>query len=452
MSVSYKTHWDQFLQSVKKQTSSIAFENWIAPIQFLKEEEEAIFLQVPNIFVQEYLLENYKRDLSALFPVQTNGEPAVQFVVQTEAPSKNALEFPTSTLNLAAQAHFSKSTSLLNERYTFENFIEGKHNQFAKSAAIQAVSNRASHYNPLFIYGEVGVGKTHLLHAMSHYLQKKNRNIPIQCITTEFFVNHLVEHLREKSLGEMKRKYRSLRILLLDDIQILQNRNFEEELLHTFESLIRQKSQVVITSDISPDDLNLSARIKDRMEWGLICQITAPDLETRAAILQDKAEKRNILLDQELIFFIAEHVQGSIRLLEGVVNKLSAYSHLLQKKIDHDLVAHVLPKMDLCTKEEQKVRVHHIFSLIERSFQIDQRLLCGEGRKKEVAKARQIAMYLAKKWIQAPLVSIASQFNRKHSTLIHAHHQIVKEMNKDSSFQKEIEKLEENLFGPECER
>ena len=235
---------------------------------------------------------------------------------------------------------------LLNHLYTFQNFIEGPSNQFVKSAAFGVASHPGRSYNPLFIHGGVGLGKTHLLHGIGHYILSHNKKLKIGCITTEGFINDLVEHLKSKSLDKMKRYYRTLDILLVDDIQFLQNRaNFEEEFCNTFETLINKNKQIVITSDKPPSQLKLSERLIARMEWGLVANIGTPDLETRVAILQHKAEQRGIKIPSRVAFFIAEHIYNNVRQLEGAINRLSAYCRMMHEEVTEKVAEETLSEM-----------------------------------------------------------------------------------------------------------
>ncbi len=281
--------WSEFLEFIGERCSATEFENWFAPIRVLEWKRDRIRLEVPNIFVQEYLLDNYKKDLRAFLPLKSSGEPAV--TLSSPRPKRKPalpLQLPTMKhLRAGSRSRLPASHEMkLNPFYTFENFIEGPANQFVKSAAMGVAARPCKSYNPLFIHGGVGLGKTHLLHAIGHHIREHNKKLRVHCITTEGFINDLVDNLRNKSMDRMKRFYRSLDVLMVDDIQFLQSRlNFEEEFCNTFESLINQSKQIVITSDKPPGQLKLSERMVARMEWGLVAHIGIPDLETRVAIL-----------------------------------------------------------------------------------------------------------------------------------------------------------------------
>ncbi|MCK4934367.1 MAG: chromosomal replication initiator protein DnaA, partial [Simkaniaceae bacterium] len=297
-----KESWAQFLEFIEQRCTKVEFANWFAPIKLISQESDQVVLEVPNIFIEEYLRDNYKEDLAAFLPVDAKGKPLITFMIATskqEKPKAVKIDPPKPKDD---RPHFK-----LNDLYVFENFIEGPSNQFIKSAALGVAVKPGKSYNPLFIHGGVGLGKTHLLHAIGHYVKQHHRKMRVHCITTEGFINDLVSHLRNKSIDKMKRFYRTLDILLVDDIQFLQNRfNFEEEFCNTFESLINQNKQIVVTSDKPPGDLKLSERMIARMEWGLVAHVGMPDLETRVAILQHKASLKNVKIPSDVAFFIAE--------------------------------------------------------------------------------------------------------------------------------------------------
>ncbi len=440
--------WNLFLQFVKTHCSATAFGNWLAPINVIEFSSTSITLEVPNIFVQEYLLANYKKDLAAFLPVNANGEPAITFAVAAKAKAPN-IHTPTATtteISREEQDAWKAQQAKLNENYTFETFIEGPANQFVKSAAI-GVANRPAHsYNPLFIHGGVGLGKTHLLHSIGHNIMQHHKKLRVQCITTEAFINDLVDNLRNKSVDRMKRFYRSdVDILLVDDIQFLQNRlNFEEEFCNTFETLIHQNKQIVITSDKPPAQLKLSERIVARMEWGLVAHVGIPELETRVAIIQHKAQQKGLKLTNEIAFFIAEHIYGNVRQLEGAINRLSAHSRLLNVQITQELIETILREM-LQSTPRQRISVEQIFKSVAAVFQVRISDLKSAGRTKEVALPRQVAMYLACKMIKESLQILASYFGRTHSTLLHACKCIEKRISADDMLRRQIGMVEKNI-------
>ncbi len=437
--------WSQFLSYVEERCSAAEFENWLAPIQVLDASHDEITLEVPNIFVQEYLLDNYKRDLVAFLPTRVNGEPAIVFKISDSKKPSPIVEFKEPTPAREEESH-NEPTSSLNSFYTFENFIEGPSNQFVKSAALGVAARPGRSYNPLFIHGGVGLGKTHLLHAIGHEVREKNKKLRVQCVTTEGFINDLVDNLRNKSVDKMKRYYRSLDILLIDDIQFLQSRkNFEDELCNTFEALINQNKQIVITSDKPPGQLSLSERMIARMEWGLVAHVGIPDLETRVAILQHKADQKGFRIPQKVAFFIAEHIYNNVRQLEGALNRLNAYSRLMGIEVSEEMVEKTLSEL-LQHAPSKKISVENILKSVSTMYDVPIRDLRGTSRTKDIAFPRQVAMYLAKELINESLNKLASNFGGKtHSTLLHAWKKIAEQVEKDDRLKRQIQMARRNL-------
>jgi chromosomal replication initiator protein len=435
--------WTQFLDFVKTRCSATAFGNWLTPIRVAKSTPEEIVLEIPNIFVKEYLLSNYKAELCSFLPINAEGEPAVTFVVAAAikmAPSAPAM------LPREVQAVKNDSVVKLNSNYRFDNFIEGPANQFVKSAAFGTASRPGLSYNPLFIHGGVGLGKTHILHSIGHHVLENHKKLRVQCITTEAFINDLVDNLRNKSVDKMKRYYRSdVDVLLVDDIQFLQNRlNFEEEFCNTFETLINQNKQIVITSDKPPSQLKLSERMVARMEWGLVAHLGIPELETRVAILQHKAQQRGLNIPNKIAFFIAEHIYNNIRQLEGAVNRLCAQCRLLDLNITEEIVEKSLREM-LQHAPQKKISVEQILKSVATIFQVRVSDLKGSGRTKEIALPRQVAMYLALKLIKESLQTLGTYFGRTHSTLLHACKNIEKRLANDETLRRQISMIEHNI-------
>lgn len=433
--------WTQFLKFAKTRCSLAAFGNWLAPIRVLETTDEGISLEVPNIFVQEYLLANYKKDLCAFLPVTPSGEPAIQFVVA--APKKVSLSsIPVTPPSPSAESSSGEKPAQpefkLNPHYRFENFIEGPANQFVKSAGMGAALRPGQSFNPLFIHGGVGLGKTHILHSIGHHISEHHKKLRIQCITTEGFINDLVYHLRNKSVDRMKKFYRELDVLLVDDIQFLQHRlNFEEELAFTFEALKNKGAQIVITSDKPPSLLKLSERTIGKMEGGLVAHMGIPELETRVAILQHKAEQKGLHIPHKVAFFIAEHIYNNVRQLEGAINRLSAHCRLMDLNITEELVTKALREM-LQQAPREKISVEEIIKSVAAFFKVKVSDLRGSTRLKDIVLPRQVAMYLAKEMINESLVMLGASFGKTHSTILHACKNIEKKVATDPTLRQQI--------------
>lgn len=438
-----KNGWLQFIEFIQTRCTRTEFENWIAPIQMVSTNPDEIVLEVPNIFVQEYLLNNYKDLLREFVPVRSNKELALSFVIAP--PKKSAVPTPK-IVDEPRPVENSGYELRLNPTYRFESFIEGPSNQFVKSAALGVAARPGKSYNPLFIHGGVGLGKTHLLHAIGHTIHEQQKKLKIQAITTEAFINDIVDSLRAKSIDRMKRFYRTLDVLLVDDIQFLQNRlNFEEEFCNTFEILINQNKQIVITSDKPPSQLKLSERMIARMEWGLVAHMDIPDLETRVAIIKNKAENKNLQLSNEVAFFIAEHVYHNVRQLEGAINRLCAHARFQGTELSIDAAERILNEL-VQPSHQKKISVESILQSVAAAYEVRISDLKGESRQKEIAFARQVAMYLAKEMIEESLNKLASSFGGKtHSTLLHAWKKINDQIQANEDLARQLQMIRRNI-------
>ena len=438
-----ETSWTDFLEYAEERTSAAAFENWLAPIRLVEVDGDEVVLEVPNVFVQDYLLDNYREDLCAFLPVKAPGVPAIRFVIaqQSAQPTRQP-----PIRRMQEKREESHSDLRLNPQYTFETFIEGSANQFVKSAAMGVATRPGKSYNPLFIHGGVGLGKTHLLHSICNYALKHQRGIKIQCITTEAFINEFVDSLRNKTVDKVKRRYRNLDMLVFDDIQFLENRlNFEEEFCNTIEALIHQNKQVVITSDKPPSQLKLSERLVARMEWGLVASVNVPDLETRVAILLHKAERKGLEIPSRVAFFIAEHIFSNVRQLEGAVNRLSLQARLMRQEIDEELVENTLREL-LQRAPKDKISVDLILKSVATIFQVPVRELRGHSRTKEIVLPRQVAMYLATEMVAESLQMLGLSFGgRTHSTIVHARDKIEKKLREDETLRRRIDMVRRNI-------
>lgn len=405
--------WNDFLCLAKEKCSSIAFANWLEPIRAKEEGADILELEVPNIYVREYLLNNFQEELRAHLNTGTDGTLPLSFtIVDVKKPEPKAPK-------VAAQ----KSQRLnLNRLYTFEHFIEGSENTFIKSCAEACAKSPGTLYNPLFIHAPAGLGKTHLLHSIAAEAKKLRPNAKIECISTEGFINELVDSLKNKSVDRMKRRFRSLDILLIDDIQFLQNRlNFEEELIHTFEALLVSGGQVVVSSDCPPDQLKLSERIRGRFQGGLVATIQMPGPETRAAILQHKASLRSVSIPDDVALFLSHYPMTSVRALEGLVNRICAHTQITQKPITKQLAEELTSDLLVASAPSRDpIAVGSIIKAVARHYRLEVSEIKGKKRTARLSEARAIAMHLARELVSAPLTTIAKAFNRTHSTLLWA--------------------------------
>jgi chromosomal replication initiator protein len=440
-----KHMWGEFVSFMKEKCSVAEYQNWLAPIEVISGDERGITLQVPNVFVGDYLLENYKKELASFLPCDNQKNPLITFVIAEPKKEKKTAPKPMPQ-TILTPGYEPRQGVRLNRGYTFSDFIEGPSNQFVKSAALGVAKRPGESYNPLFIHGGVGLGKTHLLHSIGHEIKKAHKKLRVQCITTEAFINDLVDNLRNKTVDKMKRYYRNLDILLVDDIQFLQSRlNFEEEFCNTFEALINDNKQIVITSDKPPSQLKLSERLIARMEWGLVANVGIPDLETRVAILQYKAEQKGIHIPSKVAFFIAEHIFNNVRQLEGAINRLNAYCGLMGMEVTQEVVEKTLSEL-FSFAPKKKVTVEKILQSVSSMYNVRVQDLKGNSRAKEIAFPRQVAMYLAKEMINDSLMKVASSFGGKtHSTLLHSWNKIKKQLEVDETLKRQIQMIQQDI-------
>jgi chromosomal replication initiator protein len=437
-----KSGWAEFIEFIESRCTHAEFQNWIAPIRCLESAHEETTLEVPNVFVQEYLLDNFKGVLADFLPLKGSGDPAIKFIVASAPRNAPSAVGPLEIDDVPPTADLK-----LNPLYTFDHFIEGPSNQFVKSAAVGVAARPGKSYNPLFIHGGVGLGKTHLLHSIGHYVLEHHKKLRVQSITTEAFINDIVDNLRSKSIDKMKRFYRNLDVLLVDDIQFLQNRlNFEEEFCNTFETLLNQNKQIIITSDKPPGQLKLSERMVARMEWGLVAHMGAPDLETRVAIIKHKSELRGLSISSQIAFFIAEHIYNNVRQIEGAVNRLCAHSRFTASNLNEDVVERILSEMFQTTTPHKKISVENILKSVAAVFEVRIAEIKGESRHKEIALARQVAMYLAKEMIDDSLMKIAASFGGKtHSTLLHAWKKVSDQIQVNEMLRRQVQMVRRNI-------
>ncbi|MEC8306496.1 MAG: chromosomal replication initiator protein DnaA, partial [Chlamydiota bacterium] len=408
--IKHEERWQQFTEDLKGICSPLEYSNWIAPITYLSSENGYLSLSVPNLFVKEYVLEHYAKEFNAFIQ---DIDPHLQYAFVVQADCPDPVVPPPKPKKQPLSPH------AFNSCYTFDNFIEGPSNQFIKAAALGVAANPSSFYNPLFIHGGVGLGKTHLLHAIGQTLMRDNPSLRLAAITTESFINDLVSHLKNKKVDQLKGFYRNLDVFLVDDIQFLQNRlSFEDEFCHMFESLMHQKKQIVLVSDLPPAQLSLSQRLIARMECGLVAHVSSPDLETRAAILPEKAAKKQLPLSQEVIFYIAEKIEENIRQLEGAINRISAHCQLIQANPTLPFVQNVLKDI-IPTKAPPSLSLESILRAVAFEFNLSPTDLLKSGRKH--AKPRQIAIYLAKKYLNTTLTELGKAFSKSHTTILHAY-------------------------------
>ncbi len=415
------------------------FRTWIDPIRFLDCSDGVCSVVIPNAFFRDWIVDNFEPLLKTLLKELTNGDVKIEYLLkkeETKIEKKNvALKKPV-------------ISDLFKPKYTFENFVVGSSNQFANAACLAVANNPGKVYNPLFIYGGVGLGKTHLLNAignflLSHRAMNGNR---ICYITAEEFTNELVNSLRFEKMDDFRNRFRKMDVLLIDDIQFIAGKErTQAEFFHTFNALYDNTKQIVVTSDKFPGEIpNFEERLRSRFEWGLIADIQPPDLETKVAILNKKAEFENMTLPQDVAFYLASNIEHNIRVLEGSLIRLSAFASLHNVPVSMDLAKEVMGHIIKDKKKE--ITIDMIIKEVAAHFSIKTSDMKSAKRVKSIMTPRQIAIYLARKLTSSSLVSIGEKFGGKdHATVIHSIKKIEDEIGVKKELRDIVEKIESKI-------
>lgn len=443
--------WEDALVYIQEKVPKQVFETWFTPVVLDRIEETTAYLAVPNKFFGEWLGEHY-RDLlaEAVSAAQGGGHLDVSFVINnkaTSSPSPSQQEHvPADTAGRGFVASRSKRGVQLNPKYTFKSFVVGAGNQFAHAACMAVAEQPAKAYNPLFLYGGVGLGKTHLLNAIGNYLAERS-DLRIAYLTTEQFTNEVINSIRYDKMIDLRKRYRNVDMLMIDDIQFLAGKErTQEEFFHTFNTLYEAHKQIVLSSDRFPKDMpDIEERLRSRFEWGLIADLQPPDVETRIAILRKKSEDERIALPEDVIHFLATTMKNNIRELEGSLVRVGAYSSLTGQTITLEMAKNVL--RDLIGDKKKIVSIEDIQEAVGSKYHLKIADLKSRRRSKTLVHPRQIAMYLCRELTDASFPEIGRQFGGKdHTTIIHACRQITKAKEADSTLHTTLEGLKEQIL------
>jgi len=436
--------WSKVIDSLKERVGQQNFDIWIKPIHFLSMEGENVELEVPNRFFKEWIHEHYSPHIRDALSFFTQKPCHLQFRIRNEKMDEKDFISPSlQNQNTKAPHTFQP---IFNPKYTFDHFVVGASNQFANAACLAVANLPAKNYNPLFIYGGVGLGKTHLLHAIENHIIQHHILPEVKKIcylSSEEFTNELINSLRYEKMDEFRNKFRRMDILLIDDIQFIAGKErTQAEFFHTFNSLYEARKQIVVTSDKFPKDIpNFEERLRSRFEWGLIADIQPPDIETKVAILKKKAEIEKISLPNDVAFFLASQIDSNIRVLEGSLIRIGAFASLTKTPVDIQLAKEALK--NIIKPKEELISIDVIQKVISIFFNIKISDLKVKRKTKGYVVPRQIAMYLCRKLTNASLLEIGEKFGGKdHSTVLHSIKKVEEKIEKETSFKEMIENLQ----------
>jgi len=450
-----KELWEIVLSDLELNLSKANFKTWFSNTRILKvkDKNQTVVVGVPTNFSKDWLEKKYHR--SILDALQDAMDSKVRKVIYKVAPLKKEKRKKSEPVKSEPKKDCFKNNSKaknsygLNPIYTFKNFVVGKGSELAYAACKSVADEVGTRYNPLFIYGDVGLGKTHLLQAVGHEVLKSKKDIKILYTNAEKFTNEFIRAISNNQMNKFKQKYRGLDVLLIDDVQFMAGKErTQEEFFHTFNSLYQEDRQIIITSDRTPKAIPaLEDRLISRLEWGLIADISSPDLETRIAILKTKANKKGFKLSDNIIQYLASHIQSNVRELEGALNKLIAYCDFHKTEMSLDVAKNILSGLKT-NKNKSLIRPKLLIKTVANFYGIPLEKMLGNSRKREVVVPRQVAMYLMREEIDSSFPAIGERIGeRDHTTAMHAHKKITKEIKKEGRIKQEVDLIKQRLYN-----
>ncbi len=444
--------WDKATKIIQEKVSKQNFDTWIKPIKIINMEDKCVQLAVPNKFFKDWLMDNYLSMIKNSLHNVVGMSVDIDFVLNKDKekkPEPAQLNFEQPQNNSGNQpVSRPKNISFLNSNYTFDRFVIGPSNQFAHAASIAVAKQPAKNYNPLFIYGGSGLGKTHLLNAIGLATASSHPDLNVMYVSAEAFMNEMINSIRYDRMPKFREKYRNIGSLLIDDIHFLAGKDrTQEEFFHTFNTLHDSGKQIVVTSDKFPKDIpNLEGRLRSRFEWGLIADIQPPEIETKIAIIEKKMQESKIELSPSVAHYIASHVESNIRELEGFLIRISAYSSLTNREIDLDLVKEVLKKIVKHNNKEE-VSIEDIIKVVSSTLNVKIADIKAHNKNKNLVLARQISMYLARKLTKLSYPDIGQKIGgRDHSTVIYANNKVLNNLDADNNFKKLVGDIEDSII------
>ncbi len=445
--------WNKALLLIKQDVSEVTYNTWIKTIKPKFIDNDLFIFEVPNKFTVDILTDRYVPLIINTLKHVTSKIYNVKFVI-AQTQDENMLEKDgcPDVIGKEESPEEDKNKNLvsgaLNPKYSFDNFVIGPNNRFAHAACLAVAEAPSKAYNPLFIYGGVGLGKTHLMHAIGHYILSHNKSAKVLYVTSETFTNELINSIKDDKNIQFRNRYRNIDVLLIDDIQFIAGKeSTQEEFFHTFNALHEANKQIVISSDRPPKEIpTLEDRLRSRFEWGLITDIQPPDLETRIAILRKKAEMENLTIDDEVMLFIAKKIKSNIRELEGALTRIIAYPSLANREINMDL-AHDALKGIISEDKPKQITISLIQQIVGNYFNLKAEDFKSKKRTRNVAFPRQIAMYLTRELTDLSLPKIGEEFGgRDHTTVIHAYEKISQDIKNDIQLKNTVEELKKKIL------
>ncbi len=448
---SIKKKWDEIKETVRKEyeLTDVSYDTWIKPLRFYDVKENTVIIMIPSdqAHALNYISSKYKSFFKVIISEMMDHTYDISFVLEKKAIKNEKKAEPASK----PSNHIHYENANLNPKYKFDTFVVGSNNKLAHSAALAAAESPGEVYNPLYIYGGAGLGKTHLMHAIGHFTLEKNPGMKVLYVTSENFTNEVISCIRSGDalkMNNMREKYRTVDILMIDDIQfIIGKESTQEEFFHTFNTLHSAGKQLILSSDKPPKDMEtLEERLRSRFEWGLIADIQPPDYETRMAILQKNAENYNKEIANEVLSYIADNVKSNIRELEGALNKIMAFSKLNKVDINLEYAEEALKDV-IYPNKKKEITPSYIIEVVAEHFGISPEDIASKKRTAELVQPRQVVMYLCRQLTEASLQNIAKAIGKKdHTTVLHGIKTITKEMETDEELKNKIDIIKKKIM------
>ncbi len=447
---SIKKKWDEIKETVRKEyeLTDVSYDTWIKPLSFYDVEDNVVIIMIPSdqAHALNYISSKYKNFFKVIVSEMMNHTYDITFILEKETMEKDK----KSESAVKISNHVNYENANLNPKYKFDTFVVGSNNKLAHSAALAAAESPGEVYNPLYIYGGAGLGKTHLMHSIGHFILERNPEIKVLYVTSENFTNEVISCIRSGDaikMNNMREKYRTVDILMIDDIQfIIGKESTQEEFFHTFNTLHSAGKQIILSSDKPPKDMEtLEERLRSRFEWGLIADIQPPDYETRMAILQKNAENYNKEIDNEVLQYIAENVKSNIRELEGALNKIMAFSKLNKVDINLEYAEEALKDV-IYPNKKKEITPSLIIEVVAEHFGISPEDIASRKRTAELVQPRQIVMYLCRQLTESSLQNIAKTIGKKdHTTVLHGIEKITEKMENDEELKNKIDIIRKKI-------